>query len=213
MRLSLILAIIFLFASPVGAEQEQELSSYPLDTLSRTVSADGKMKCPRVPMVKHRGTHIRYHKPVTIYEGFQSHLERFEAIASEVGIEVYGRAPKTIVHVGTFNCRRIRKYPELLSEHGIGNAIDVEGFDFSKASTKDQKSAAPNKRLGRAFKVRLAKHWDSTRGDGALHSIFLHRITERLLEDDVFRVLLGPSYPGHKGHFHFDVAPYRLVQL
>jgi BirA family biotin operon repressor/biotin-[acetyl-CoA-carboxylase] ligase len=31
--------------------------------------------------------------------------------------------------------------------------------------------------------------------------------------DDVFRVLLGPGYPGHDTHFHFDMAPWRMVQI
>jgi hypothetical protein len=31
--------------------------------------------------------------------------------------------------------------------------------------------------------------------------------------DDIFRVLLGPAFPGHKTHFHFDVAPWRLVDI
>ena len=28
-----------------------------------------------------------------------------------------------------------------------------------------------------------------------------------------FNVILGPSYPGHQTHFHFDQAPYRLVDV
>jgi hypothetical protein len=26
-------------------------------------------------------------------------------------------------------------------------------------------------------------------------------------------VLLGPGYPGHYNHFHFDMASFRMVQI
>ncbi len=141
------------------------------------------------------------------------HLRRFESIAAKVAMEVYGRVPSKIVHAGTYNCRRIRRYPDLLSEHGIGNAIDVKGFDFSRAKTDAEKAANPEKRLRRAFSVRLDKDWNQTKGVAKKHARFLRRLTEELLREDVFRVLLGPAYPGHQDHFHFDLAPYRLVQL
>jgi hypothetical protein len=57
------------------------------------------------------------------------------------------------------------------------------------------------------------KHWDKEKGVSAIHARFLRELTDRLIEDDTFRVLLGPAFPGHQDHFHFDLAPYRLVQL
>ncbi len=171
------------------------------------------MHCPKLEMVRHKGTHLRYHKPVFIYAGFQERLEQFESIAADVALEVYGRKPRRIVHIGTYNCRRIRKIPDLLSEHALGNAIDIEGFDFGPARGQDQRAAAPYRALRRGFSIRVDKHWDRDKGVGAVHAKFLHELTERLLGDDVFRVLLGPAYPGHQDHFHFDLAPYRLVSL
>ncbi len=171
------------------------------------------MICPKLEMTRHRGTHVRYHKPVYIYAGFEPTLERFESIVAEVATDVYGRAPRRIAHLGTYNCRRIRRIPDLLSEHALGNAIDVEGFDFGPARGDSERASVPHKRLRRGFSVRVDKHWDKNRGVGALHAKFLHKLTDRLLEEDVFRVMLGPSYPGHKDHFHFDQAPYRMIQL
>ncbi len=221
MRLLVILLLLTQapLASAGPEAEEAELVPYPLDSLSRTISPRGKMPCPKLDMVRHKGTHLRYHKPVFIYAGFQAPLERFEAIASEVATEVYGRKPRRIVHLGTYNCRRIRRIPDLLSEHALGNAIDIEGFDFGPARGKDERSASPHKRLRRSFSVRVDKHWDREQGEpdlhgvSALHAEFLRSLTERLLEDDVFRVLLGPAYPGHQDHFHFDLAPYRLVAI
>lgn len=196
-----------------SAAEDAVETTYPLDSLSRTISPRGRMKCPKLEMTKHRGTHVRYHKPVYIYEGFQEKLEAFEAIVAEVAKETYGRAPRRIAHLGTYNCRRIRRIPDLLSEHALGNAIDVEGFDFGPASGAIERGDAPHRRLKRSFQVRVDGHWDATRGVNTIHATFLRTLTERLLEEDVFRVLLGPAYPGHQDHFHFDLAPYRLVAL
>ncbi len=214
----LLFVVLFLIQATLanansGEGEEAELSPYPLDTLSRTISPRGKMACPKLEMTRHKGTSVRYHKPVYIYAGFQGPLERFEAITAEVAMEVYGRKPKRIVHVGTYNCRRIRRIPDLLSEHALGNAIDIEGFDFGPAKGASEREASPHKRLRRGFSVRVDKHWEREHGVSALHSEFLRTLTERLLKEDVFRVLLGPAYPGHQDHFHFDLAPYRLVVI
>lgn len=195
------------------ADSVESLTPYSLDTVTRITSTEGKLRCPKLEMVRYRGDQVRYHKPVYIYKDFESHLLAFEKALSDVAIEVYGRAPRRIKHVGTYNCRRIRRYPYLLSEHALGNAIDVEGFDFGPAKGKTERAASPHRSLRRGFQIRIDKHWDKEKGVSSIHSGFLRKLTERLLEEDTFRVLLGPAFPGHKDHFHFDLAPYRLVDL
>jgi hypothetical protein len=214
LRLSLVVLLSFVLSSPsaVSADANAEFD-YSLDSLERVANPKGKMRCPKVEMTKHNGGTVRYHKPVYVYVDFKERLVAFEDLVAEVAIEVYGRAPKRIKHMGTFNCRRIKRFPDLLSEHALGNAIDVEGFDFGPAKGSAQKAESPHRRLRRGFKVRVGKHWDRDRGVAAVHSNFLHKLTERLIEEDTFRVLLGPAWPGHKNHFHFDLAPYRLVEL
>jgi hypothetical protein len=209
-RLSLLLALLFSLALPPAAHAEFE---YSLDDLERVTEVKGKLRCPKLEMTRHKGESVRYHKPVYVYVDFQERLEAFESIVAELATEIYGRAPKRIKHVGTYNCRRIRRFPDLLSEHALGNAIDIEGFDFAPARGADQRKDSPHKRLRRGFKVRVGKHWDKEKGVSAIHARFLRELTDRLIEDDTFRVLLGPAFPGHQDHFHFDLAPYRLVQL
>ncbi|MFT7582827.1 MAG: hypothetical protein ACI9MR_004511 [Myxococcota bacterium] len=214
-----LLASSFLVASGPHAMAESP-DDYGLDALSREIPAKGKVKCPKVPLVRYGGAVIRYHKPVRVYTGFKTRLQRFEETVREVAIEVYGRSPSRIRHIGTYNCRRIGGYPNLVSEHGLGNGIDIAGFDF--ASAKKPLPMGVAKRLSRRFKVRVKSHWrapetGALRRDvdaDTLHAVFLRRLTDRLLtREDVFRVLLGPAFPGHKDHFHFDMAPYRLVVL
>lgn len=206
----LILLVVVTMCAATGLAQGEE-RTYALDTLERTIAPTGKMRCPSLEMTRYKGATLRFHKPVYIYKHFRAPLEELESIVMEVAIEIFGRPPRRIVHLGTYNCRRIRRIPDLLSEHALGNAIDIEGFDFGPATTRQERASAPTRRLRRAFKVRVDQHWDKRGFE--LHAEFLRRFTEVLLERDVFRVYLGPAFPGHADHFHFDVAPYRLVAL
>jgi hypothetical protein len=184
-------------------------AAYPLDALPRDVSG-GRPRCPDVELATYRGTVVPYHKATQVYVGFADKLRELESIARDTAIEVYGRAPRKLRHAGTYACRSVRRIANLLSEHALGNAIDVEGFDFAAAPRGSRAPAG----LRRAFTVRLGKHWNATRGVDAVHARFLRLLAERVIaREDLFRVVLGPAYPGHQGHFHFDLAPYRLVAV
>lgn len=188
------------------------LDPYPLDGIPRVIEPRGAVKCPEVDLVQYRGEVIPYQKVVRIYPGLRPKLVGLEEVAVEVAIEIYGRAPTRLKHAGAYNCRRIAAYPELLSEHGLGNGIDVVGFDFGPARGK-LPPGVPRALRG-SFDVRLGRDWTRDHGVGALHARFLRTLAARLIErTDLFRVLLGPAWPGHKGHFHFDMAPFRLVAI
>lgn len=212
---ALVTAVLMTFTS--AAHAEVPLEAYPLDGLPRSVEVDGPMRCPAVDTIEHRGDAVRWKTPLKVHPAFALRLAAFEAIVAKVAMDVYGRAPKAITHLGSFNCRRIRRYPDLLSEHGIGNAIDVAGFEFPALSRADAKKSDLPPALRRSFKVTVLEHWDPrARPDSpkAYHERFLHELTAALeARPDIFRVMLGPAYPGHKNHFHFDCAPYRLVVL
>jgi len=187
-------------------------SAYGLDEVSREVPAKGRVRCPKLDMVRYRGDTIRYHKPVRVYVEFRDKLREFEKVVEQVAVEVYGRKPRRIRHIGTYNCRRIRSYPTYMSEHGLGNAIDIEAFEFGRARG-DERKGIPRK-LRRSFKVSVDKHWGATKGVKAEHARFLRLLADRLIErEDIFRVLLGPGYPGHDDHFHFDHSPWRIVEI
>ena len=187
---------------------------YPLDEVARraTVKA-GKVTCPKVSMRKYRGDVLRYHAPVWVYRGFVHHLRLFEEVVKETALEFYGRAPHRIRHMGTYNCRIISGWPDLISEHGLGNGIDIAGFDFRALPRSARRSTTLSKALQRPFKVRLKTHWNEGKNKD-IHARFLDTLARRLVaRKDIFRVLLGPSYPGHKNHFHFDMSPWRLVDI
>ncbi len=197
----------------LGPAHAAKLGKYGLDKLSRKVAPRGRVQCPTVKLEIYRGKHIRYRTAAKIYVGFRERLERFEKVAHDLAVEIYGRAPQRLVHMGTYNCRRISAYPDWISEHGLGNAIDLEGFNFAALPRKEKLPAGLPKALRHAFHVRVLNHYKAKRGVAKIHARFLRELARRLIaRKDIFRVLLGPGYPGHHNHFHFDCAPFRMVE-
>ena len=188
---------------------------YPLDALDRSLEVGEKIVCDARPLVAYRGERLRYRGTVWINPAFRTRLERFEDLVREVALEIYGRAPQRLDHLGAYNCRSTRNHSGRLSEHALGNALDVAGFEFGPAPKRGAAAPLP-KALRSAFRVRVSEHW-SPRGDNpvaALHARFLHELTARCEErSDLFRVLIGPSQRDHADHFHFDMSPWHYVHL
>jgi hypothetical protein len=188
---------------------------YELDQLDRFRDDGSKVECDREGLVSYRGTAVRYYGSVLVNEAFRARLQRFEEVAAAAATEVYGRAPSRIRHMGAFSCRSSRNRSYRLSEHALGNAIDISGFDFAPLPKGGSLDPALPKQLKGAFQVRVARHWDRSGSPATeLHARFLRKLTDSLLErKDVFRGMIGPADPGHTDHFHFDVAPWRYVRL
>ncbi len=200
-------------ASAAGAAPAKTRTrpAYPLDNVSRKVAMSGKVSCPPVELVNYQGENIPYQKKARVYVGFAKHLRRFEEIVAETAIEVYGRAPSKIITYGSYYCRRIRSWPYLISEHGLGNALDVAGFEFKKYSGPDATSLPRS--LRRSFKVSMSKHWNAKAKD-EIHQRFLRSLARAVInEEGLFRVILGPADPKHHDHFHFDMARFRIVNV
>lgn len=187
--------------------------SYPLDEVSRDAVRDKRkrLQCPDLAMETYRGTTMRYTKALKINPHFKGQLERFEQVVAEVATEVYGRAPHKVWHYGTYNCRTIRTRRYRLSEHALGNAIDVAGFHF-KTLPRSKRKGLTHKSAGRAFKVSVLKHWDAEEGFGKLHARFLRGLARRLRQDDVFRGMIVPPAPGHKNHLHLDMGRWSYLR-
>ncbi len=189
--------------------------AYPLDALSRVLEANQPMPCElgAAELVTYTGQELRYQKPLQVHPAFRAQLAAFEQMVKDLAVSHYGRAPRKIVHLGGYNCRRMRRYPTWVSEHALGNAVDVAGFDFGplpKGATLPEGMPSTFKR---AFQVRMKKHW-TARGASAWHATFLRTLAERIIaRPDVFHVILGPAWPGHKNHLHLDHAPYRVVEV
>jgi len=191
-----------------SASRASDFGAYPLDRVSRDFTG----RCPDVGLVRYRGTSIRFARPVRVYAGFVPRLAALERLVDEVALRHYGRTPSRLLHRGAYNCRAIRIDARQLSEHGLGNALDVRGFRFGRLpADADLPESAP-RRLRHAFEVSIAEHWTATRGVARQHAAFLADLRRELeRRPQMFRGMLGPRFPGHRDHLHFDMAPWTLV--
>jgi hypothetical protein len=189
--------------------------AYELDGVDRFLDDGQRLACEPKSLVRYAGTHLKYQSAVQVNPAFRARLARFEEVVLEVAKDVYGRAPRRVLHFGTYSCRSSRNRAYRVSEHALGNAIDVAGFDFGAATKRDPLAVGLPRSLSGAFQVRIAKHWSDQRTPAAAtHARFLYELSARLGErDDVFRVMIGPSRPDHSDHFHFDMSPWRYVRF
>jgi hypothetical protein len=188
---------------------------YALDELPRNATPDGGIECHPELLLSYRGDHVRLEPPALIAEPFRERLQRFERAISEIGVAVYGRAPNRILHAGAYACRPIAHRQERLSEHALGNAIDVTGFRFP-ALTKSHGAFELPPRLRAPFVVTVARDWNGNESGGETarrHRQFFEALAQTLRERPLFRSAIGPADPNHRTHLHLDMAPWSYVRL
>lgn len=142
-----------------------------------------------------RSAALRYQPPARVNCAFAERLIRFEALVQEEARATLGSPVRTVVQLGTYNCRRMAAYPDLVSEHSFANAIDVTAFV-----------------LVNGRRVDVEHDWVAA-GQPAPRpaSRFLRQLTRRLFDEHVFSVVLTPSYDRHhKNHLHLDGAAYAV---
>jgi hypothetical protein len=142
-----------------------------------------------------RGPAVRYQPGARVNCAFAQRLVRFEKIVDEEARAILRSRVRAIVQLGTYNCRRMAAYPDLTSEHSFANAIDIAAFV-----------------LANGRRVEVERDW--VRADQPARSPaaqFLRRLTRRLYDEQIFSVVLTPSYDKHhKNHLHLDGADYSV---
>lgn len=185
--------------------------AYALDGVSREIPA-GPFKCPKFDTKRYLGTNIHYTSPIFVHTAFAEKLVVFDALVRKIAIDVYGRAPTELHHLGGTHCEVTdRRY---FGEHAFGNAIDVDRFVFSPLAPGERVPVGAPAALGQGFTVALSWHYFSKSEVGRYHARFLNRLAVALKQDrTLFRTVLGPGYGDHWNHFHLDVAPSRFVSV
>ncbi|HVY36894.1 MAG TPA: extensin family protein [Polyangia bacterium] len=142
-----------------------------------------------------RGPVLRYQPAARVNCAFAQRLIQFERIVDEEARAVLRSRVRAIVQLGTYNCRRMAAYPDLVSEHSFANAIDVAAF-----------------LLADGRRVDVERDWVPANHPAPRPaSQFLRRLTRRLFDEKVFSVVLTPSYDKHhKNHLHLDGAAYTV---
>lgn len=185
---------------------------YELDAIERFVAPRGALPCPSDAIVSYRGDRIRYDRSAFVHRAFVDRLAKLEAVVAEAATDIYGRPPRRLVHRGAYNCRRARGRPERMSEHALGNALDVQGFDFGPLPRGAELPESLPKQLRRGFGVRVSRHWAPSRDRDLVHARFLHALVDRLHgRPDVVRGIVGPPARRHHDHLHLDAAPWRYA--
>jgi hypothetical protein len=190
--------------------------AYALDQVSRELPEASETLCPAtLEYVTYAGELVRYKRPVQVAAPFVPKLRAFEAIVVEVAREHYGRAPDRLVHFGARVCRRVRGNSTRLSEHALGNALDLSGFEWQRAKENEgsatRKPARNHTRpsFERAFSVSSVRHWNASEpGVDQRHRDFLRALAGRVTERELSRCIVGPVLEFHATHLHHDYAPW-----
>lgn len=202
----------FVIASTAEA-QWFSVTHYALDALPRAASEYRETPCPKVDTTYYSGTFVRYEPEAIVYPELIHKMEITESIAAELGQSFYGRAPSHILLMGSYQCRKMRNDQRNISEHALGNALDIAGFIFPAIGPQSLPQGAPLE-LAQAQRITVVKHWKGTDPVSQIHQLFLQTWVQRLIDTpNLYRVILGPGYPGHHNHIHVDHAPYRLISV
>ena len=98
----------------------------------------------------------------------------------------FGTEVKRLKHIGSYNCRSMRQYKGVLSQHAFANALDVSGFEFEDGQS-----------------ISVQKDWKG----GGSKSQFLREVSSAAC--DTFRVSVSPDGDAnHWNHLHWDTGPY-----
>lgn len=209
-------SLVLIAASCFGACGRYELAAkwnelrgdaYPLDEISRELPEGAAVQCPpELHFVHYRGERVAYAVPVQVVEPFIEKLRAFENIVAELGALHFGRAPDRILHYGARVCRTVRGSSRRLSEHALGNALDLSGFEWKRIRAGAGQAAQP------AMRVLISRDWPIPTNpedrDAERRHTFLKALVDRITRDDLFRGVIGPGREGHADHLHLDQAPW-----
>lgn len=138
---------------------------------------------------------IRFNGAPVLTCGMALALARFERLLNEEASRVLGSRVVRIEHIGTYNCRKMTRFRQMVSEHSYGNAIDIRRFTLEN---------------GRSLAV-LPDFGPIDREPARQAGVFLRGVARRSYDEGVFSVVCTPFFDSlHRDHFHFDLARYRV---
>jgi hypothetical protein len=135
---------------------------------------------------------IAWNRPAEMSCTLAARLDSFERdVVQPAAQRYFGRPVVLIRHFGAYSCRGENGGHKRLSQHALGNAIDIGGFELDDGTRIDVDS-----------------DW---RARGPRRD-FLRDIARRACA--YFNVVLTPASDAlHRNHFHLDVGPYRLCSV
>ena len=189
---------------------------YELDRIDRSPQANQGNPCHPERLAPYRGTWLRLAPPSAVAPPFAARLERFEVTLTEIGHRVYGRGPSQLEHVGIYACRAVERRTTRLSEHALGNAIDVTALRFPALSSEQSRVSALPPELRRSFTLSILGDYLPPARSTAIserHQQFFALLRQALREHELFRGVIGPPDSEHRTHLHLDMAPWPYERL
>jgi hypothetical protein len=170
---------------PSGAACREQLRALGVDFAeAREVSGPGG--CGVADAVTLRGglDGARLDPPVVLTCPLAVALARLHRhLVQPLAREAFGRPVRTLVHGGVYNCRPVRGGRGNLSQHALGNAMDIRAFVLEGGRRIEVADGGP-------FVERLAR-------EGCLY----------------FRTVLSPAFDAaHARHLHVDLGPVRVCE-
>jgi hypothetical protein len=181
-------------SEPAMVRSSIDAGPYALDTFERRpeLATEG---CPEVALVDHAGDRVTWQPALRIHPAFLPSVRALEEVIDRTAREVYGRAPERVLSASTYRCRTIRGRPERISEHALGNAVDLRGITVLAD--------------GGSREITVRAHWSA----GGEDARFLRLLARRVIEGAIFRGVIGPPTRDHLDHFHFDHGPSSYVAI
>jgi hypothetical protein len=139
---------------------------------------------------------IRYSPgPPTVGCGMALALLAFERLLQEEATRTLGKRVARIEQGGSYSCRKMTRFRNMVSEHSYANAIDIRGLWLED---------------GRKVSV-LRDFGALDREPNSPKSRLLRNAARRAFDEGVFSVVLTPFWDKlHRDHLHLDLARYRV---
>ena len=150
---------------------------------------DGPGDCRLRDAVRLSRSHVALDQPLLVSCPTAEHLLRFEAdVVQPAAQRHFGQRLARIRHFGGYACRlRNGDTRAIRSEHALGQAIDIAGFDLVDGT-----------------QITVARHW----GEFGPRGAFLRQVAREACS--IFHVVLTPRTDAlHRSHLHLDIGRWR----
>ena len=147
--------------------------------------------CAVANPVEVQSTGLPWNHPGLLSCSMAEKVDRFTVEVVEPLAQRYFAMPVIRLNqIGAYSCRAIAGHAGRWSEHAVGRAIDIAGFDLANGDT-----------------ISVQRDWYAGGPKGA----FLRAVAEGACT--YFSVVLTPeSNRDHYNHMHFDIGPYKLCE-
>ncbi len=147
-------------------------------------------------VVYERGpTELRFNAPPIVTCGMALALARFEQLLQADAERLLGARVARVRQGGTYSCRKMTRFREMVSEHSYANAIDIYSVTLSN---------------GREISIK-ADFGRLDREPERAESKFIRELAHDAFDQGVFSVVLTPFFDHlHHDHLHLDLARYRV---